>query len=178
MACAPVPCVTSSSRQATANASIPEACLELQPTSTKPPAANNRPIPIEAHTSHNSLTHQQTPHLQLSQDVGCVVNPNLGTSCEADRQLTPPPSRRLSIRPAHYHLLRAGKIVPSRYVTTSDPRRHQHAADESRTEYAFKAITAANIMSIGVRGKDCAVVLSQKKVPVCSAPALPSPTGP
>jgi len=35
-----------------------------------------------------------------------------------------------------------------------------------RTEYAFKAITAANIMSIGVRGKDCAVVLSQKKVPV------------
>jgi len=33
-------------------------------------------------------------------------------------------------------------------------------------EYAFKAITAANIMSIGVRGKDCAVVMSQKKVPV------------
>jgi 20S proteasome subunit alpha 1 len=33
-------------------------------------------------------------------------------------------------------------------------------------EYAFKAITSANITSIGVRGKNCAVVLSQKKVAV------------
>lgn len=42
------------------------------------------------------------------------------------------------------------------------------ANQRHQTEYAFKAVTAANIMSIGIRGKDCAVVLSQKKVPVRS----------
>jgi hypothetical protein len=34
-------------------------------------------------------------------------------------------------------------------------------------EYAHKAIKSENLTSLAIRGKDCVVAISEKKVPVC-----------
>ncbi|KAH9875737.1 hypothetical protein IAQ61_003201, partial [Plenodomus lingam] len=75
------------------------------------------------------------------------------------------------------NLLELTKPLKTSNISTSSPPSCLEAqamidtSPSSRTKaayiksYAFKAITAANITSLGVRGKDCAVVISQKKVP-------------
>lgn len=39
----------------------------------------------------------------------------------------------------------------------------------TRTEYAFKAVNNEGLNSLGLRGRDCAVVVSQRKIPVSGA---------
>jgi hypothetical protein len=66
-------------------------------------------------------------------------------------------NRQRKPKPADYH-----QLTLTHHTVTNPPARPHHPP--TCAEYAFKAINTDNITSIGIRGKDSAVVITQKKV--------------
>ena len=136
--------------------------------------------------AHRAYANLRNPLLQLKPPItntqnhhrpSCLVRRSYNLVFAAYMLTGTSSYRKRRLRQTHYHLLGPRSSIPSRYAHTHShihiyPRGFTHRAPLTHApEYAFKAIRAANITSLGVRGKDCAVVISQEKVPVRMAGA-------
>lgn len=59
------------------------------------------------------------------------------------------------------HITRMSRSSYDRYLTIFSPDGRLY-----QVEYAFKAINSSGFTSISIRGKDCSIVCTQRKIPV------------
>ena len=125
---------------------------------------NTYPDPI----LNNESRIRRSVSLALSPPFHQYSNPHPTTTAGYDRHITifSPEGRLYQVGESRSPINCLLLLALVRMVGFRSPF-YRHFYAFLNIEYAFKAISNAGITSVGVRGKDSAVVVTQKKVPVC-----------